>query len=572
MKKILILSLFLTAGIVVQASLQVSLDADRHATLSNAFVRIEIDPKGRVASCVYNNTELIAKPNTWYLSYNAAKYHELGAVEAVIKTQTEDMVEVVYTNDAPDGARFSQGYILREGVSGLYTYVVIEGTDQPCGIGEARIVYRLDDALFHDGYVNEQAQGEMPRHAQMKAVERSGMIQDATFRMPDSTIYTKYNWATFMKDDHVHGVMSDLIGVWAMGCSMEYVNGGATRQDLTVHSDIKSTLLLQMFISGHYGAFCPTFKEGMKKIYGPVMLYLNKGERAQMIADAKREAEHQEQAWPFAWFTHPLYPLDRATVSGRVRITNAMPAGRMRVTLAQPGDIYKQSEDYIFFAETDKKGSFSIPNVRKGTYTLHAYALEGENTDELEVDGVEVSGERLELGTIDWAPVKHGKTLWRIGEADRLSAGFRMSDAPRAYDNFLQAPDTLDFTIGKSKEQEDWFFCQRPKSSYRVHFTIKKVQGDTCYLTLASAATSLLPVIRIRVNGEQVGEFSNWDNNRDGSIYRSSTQAGHWEIHTVAFPASALKKGRNTLVIDYPKGRRHGMGGILWDCIKLEIQ
>ena len=572
MNKILTLTALLMLTLTAGAAVRVTLDDSRRCTLSNDLLTLQIDPKGRVTSCIYDNTELIAKPNTWYMSYNSDKYHELGAVEAVVKTRTEDMVEVVYTNDAPGGARFSQGYILRQGVSGVYTYVVIEGTDRPEGIGEARIVYRLDDALFHDGYVNDQAQGEMPRHEVMKAVERSGMIQDATFYLPDSTIYTKYDWATFMKDDHVHGVMSDHIGVWAMGCSMEYVNGGATRQDLTVHSDIKSTLLLQMFISGHYGAFCPHFKAGMQKIYGPVMLYLNSGNREQMIADAKQEAARQEQAWPFSWFNHPLYPHDRATVSGRVRITGNMPTSRLRVTLAQPGDIYKQTEDYIFFAETDKKGNFSIPKVRKGTYTLHAYALEGENTDELEVHDIEVNASAVNLGTIDWTPVKHGKTLWRIGEADRLSAGFFLSDAPRAYDNFLRSPDTLHFTIGKSLESRDWFFCQRPKSSYHIHFALSKIQGDSCYLTLASAAATLMPVIRIQVNGQQVAEFSNWDNDRDGSLYRSSTQAGHWQMHTVAFPASALRKGQNTLTINYPKGRRHGLGGILWDCIKLEIE
>lgn len=569
--KIFSFLLLLPLSVSLFAGIQVSLDDSRRATLSNDMVTIQIDPKGRVISCMYEGTELIGKPNTWYLSYNSAKYHELGAVQAEIKTQTDDMIEVVYTNDAPGGARFSQGYILRKGVSGIYTYVVVEGTENAEGIGEARIVYRLDDALFHDGYVNEQAQGEMPRHEVMKAVERDGQIQDATFYLPDSSIYTKYNWGTYMKDDHVHGVMSDHIGVWAIGCSMEYVNGGALRQDLTVHSDIKSTLLLQMFQSGHYGASAPTFDAGKQKIYGPFMLYLNNGKRADMIADAKREAARQEKAWPFAWFSHPLYALDRATVSGKIRITNAMPASRLRVTLAQAGNVYTQGDSYIFWAETDKKGSFAIPNVRKGTYVLHAYAIEGENTDELEVADIQVDAEKVNLGTIDWAPRKHGKTLWRIGEADRLAAGFRLSDAPRAYGNFLQSPDTLDYTIGKSKDS-DWFYCQRPKSNYRVHFSIKKIEGDSCYLTLSAAASSLLPIIRVIVNGEQAGEFSDWENNRDGAIYRSAPQSGYGQLHTVVFPAKMLKKGNNTIEITYPKGRRRGIGGLLWDCLKLEIE
>ena len=97
----------------------------------------------------------------------------------------------------------------------------------------------------------------------------------------------------------------------------------------------------------------------------------------------------------------------------------------------------------------------------------------------------------VSLGTIDWAPLKHGKTLWRIGEADRLAAGFKLADAPRAYDNFLKSPDTLDFTIGKSKEA-DWFYCQRPKSNYRIHFKVKKIEGDSCYLSLATDRKSVV--------------------------------------------------------------------------------
>ena len=574
MKKIISTFVFLFSVTLLWAQMSVHIDDKRRTTMSNGILTICIDNRGRVNSCEYKGTELIAKPNSWYLSYNSNKYHELGATTAVIQRQTEDLIEVIYSNDTIHGAHWSQGFVLRKGVPGLYTYLACEGTDTPESIGEARVVYRLDDALFRDGYVNELAQGPMPSHELMKSVEKSGQIQDATFYLPDSTIYTKYNWAAYMNEDHFHGVMSDSIGVWAMGVSMEYVNGGPLRQDLMVHSDIKSTLLLQMFQAGHFGGFATEFKTGISKIYGPFFLYVNTGKnREEMIADARKEATRQEQQWPFQWMDHPLYDTQRSTVTGQIRITNAMPKARLQVVLAQPGNIYTQGDKYIYWAESDKNGRFSIPHVRKGTYALHAYAIEGENTDELEAGDIKVNGEGLmvNVGTIEWAPSKHGTTLWRIGEADRKATGFALSDVPRAYDNALKCPKDLTFTIGKSKEKTDWYFCQPAKGTWTVRFQVKKIQGDSVYFTAAAAGATLYPIIRVQLNGTQIMEWKNWDKT-DGAVYRSANQGGYYQVFQCVCPASLLHKGWNTLELVCPKQKRRGYGGVLWDCIKLEIE
>ena len=572
MKKLFFALSLVILSPVLRAQMSVQTGDSRRTVMSNGTLTVRIDQRGRVNSCEYNGTELIAKPNTWYLSYNSAKYHELGATTVTVKRWTDDLIEVVYSNDTIHGAHWSQGFILRKGVSGLYTYLVCEGTDTPEDIGEARVVYRLDDRIFRDGYVNEQAQGLMPDHETMKSIEKSGQIQDATFYLPDSSIYTKYNWAEYMRDDHFHGVMSDHTGVWAIGVSMEYVNGGPMRQDLMVHSDVKSTLLLQMFQAGHYGSASTHFETGVSKIYGPFFLYVNSGEtREAMIADARDQAARQEQQWPFRWMDHPLYETERATVSGQIRITNKMPKSRLRVVLAQPGEVYRQGDDYIFWAETDRSGKFSIPHVRRGTYALHAYAIEGENTDSLELTGVEVTGTDTHLGTIDWAPAKHGTTLWRIGEADRQAGGFALSDAPRAYDNALRCPKDLTFTIGKSNEHTDWYFCQPAKGVWKIKFQVKKIKGDSVYFTAAVAGATLQPIIRVLINGEQVAEWTRWYP-KDAAVYRSANQGGVYDLRQCVFPASLLKKGTNTLELAFPKQRRRGYGGILWDCIKMEVE
>jgi rhamnogalacturonan endolyase len=565
------LILLLWTTIAAQAATwHVHIDEASQTTMINDELTLQIDSKGRVRSCTFEGVELVAPKCTWYFSYNANGYHELGATRAFIKTQTDSLIEMVYAQEHSEGIRWTQGYIMRRGVNGVYTYVVAEGTEKEEGLGEARMVYRLDDDRFNYYFIADDRQDTMPRHALMASIEKR-VVQDATFYMPDSTIYTKYNYCDYLDNDHFHGIMSDSIGVWAMGVSREYVSGGPLKQDILLHSTSKSTLLLQMLHSGHFGTAAPFYKQGLQKIYGPFFLYVNKGSRADMIADAQREANIQESAWPFTWFKNDLYPIDRAQVTGTIRITNNMPMSPMQVIIADTGNVYNQGTGYIYWAQTDKKGRFTIKNVRQGNYALHVYALGGENTDNLEVPNIVVSEKNVNIGTVEWAPEKHGKLLWQIGEADRKTDGFGGSDLPRDYSNAKHSPLNLTYTIGKSS-LSDWYYVQGPKSSWDIHFTLKQLKGDSVYLTAPLAAMSYLPVIKIVVNGTEVGEWVKWECHTDPSVYRSANRSGYYQRMQCVFPASLLHKGENILSLQMPKLRRRGYGGIMWDCIKLEIE
>lgn len=140
-------------------------------------------------------------------------------------------------------------------------------------------------------------------------------------------------------------------------------------------------------------------------------------------------------------------------------MTNGFAPARLQVILAEPNkDVNAQGKGYIFWAETDKKGNFSIPKVRRGKYSLYVYALEGEKTDQLEHTGIEVKkGGKMNIGIVKWAPKKYENLLWRIGEADSLSDGFKLADSPRAYGLFNLVPDSLTYVVGKSNPAEDWY-------------------------------------------------------------------------------------------------------------------
>ncbi|MBQ8487285.1 MAG: hypothetical protein IJ533_06515 [Prevotella sp.] len=548
------------------------LDSYRAATLDNGLVRLIVANDGRVSACTYEGQSLIPSGSRFYFSCNQPDYAELKADAAELRVSTADMAEVVYTQSAPTGGiRWSQGYIVRRGVSGFYTYLVAEGVGDN-SLGEARMVYRLKDDLFNYGYVNSQMQGQMPSAAEMKRSE-DRQVQDATFTLDDgTTIYTKYNWANYVKDDHFHGLISDAkgIGAWSIPVSTEYINGGPMRQDLTVHASDVSPLILQMLHGTHFGAGAQTFGVGTRKIYGPFFFYLNKGTREEMIADAAKEAAAQEAQWPFAWFNNDLYPVERSTVSGRIS-QSGYDAVPLQVVLAQPGsDVYDQGDGYIFQTVTDADGRFTITGVRPGTYTLTAYALSGANTAQLTRDGIAVSGSATDLGTIRWDAAPFGTELWRIGESNRLSDGYKLSDAPRAYELYQGVPADLVYTIGTSSPSADWYYAQAKVGTWRIKFNLAEKSYGQYRLTCAIAGAASVTRINVSINGG--AEIMNTLQS-DGSVYRSAVQSGRYQQFAVDIPASQLKVGDNTidLLLTDHNYATSGVAGVMYDCLKLEL-
>lgn len=572
MKRV-IASTVISIGMVLTCSAQsvnVTINDDNTAILSNGTLNITVNPKGKISGCTYNGEDLFGKQGTIYFSCNQPNYSELKATKVEVIRNDKDYAEVLYTNELPKNIKWSQGYIIRKGVNGIYSYVIAEGVADSSYLKEARVVYRLDGDKFTYGYVNKQMQGEFPPVATMKAIERTAAIQDATFRLPSGEIYTKYNWANYVADDHFHGMMTDHIGVWAIPVTTEYINGGPLKQELTVHTDVKSPLMLQMFQGEHFGSVHQEYVKGDKKIYGPFLMYFNDGTRDQMIADAAKQTAQQEKEWPFTWFSNDLHDTERATVTGRIQITNGMAPARLQVILAAPGvDVNAQGKGYIFWAETDKKGNFSIPKVRRGNYSLYVYALEGENTDELEHTGIEVKkAGKVNIGTVKWAPKKYEHLLWRIGEADRLSDGFKLADSPRQYGLFDLVPEQLTYVVGKNNPAEDWYFIEGKKGSkWNVEFDVDKDYSGDAHLTISAAAVTQKPRMIYELNGKKIGELFYPDS--DGSIYRSGVRSGAHQLKVITFPANLLKKGKNILSISIPSVKEKG--GLMWDCMKLEV-
>ncbi|KAF5943607.1 hypothetical protein HYC85_017684 [Camellia sinensis] len=88
----------------------------------------------------------------------------------------------------------------------------------------------------------------------------------------------KYQYSCDDKDNRVHGWIcsNPAVGFWMITPSDEFRTGGPVKQDLTSHV---GPTTLSMFFSTHYAGDNQTIKlrdgESWKKVFGPVLIYLN---------------------------------------------------------------------------------------------------------------------------------------------------------------------------------------------------------------------------------------------------------------------------------------------------------
>ena len=544
-------------------------------TMSNGWVKITIGENGRISNMTYRNGSNLIGSSGVYFDFTSKSLGNkpLSPAKAEIVRQTADYAEVVYSNTSYP-PHFQQGFIMRRGVSGVYMYVVANGNEESANlqVQEMRVCTRLA-STFLNGYVDDSMQGTIPSNSEMQAVESGGTanenyVQDATYRMKDGSVYTKYNWAQYIIRDSVHGLMNSNTGVWNIPCSREWYPGGPMKQELTVHATGKSPITIQMLQGEHFGTPSVYYQPGERKLYGPFLLYLNGGTKEQMIADAKSMAHQQEAEWPFAWFEHEEYPLDRATVSGQIQLTTGQSCDSLQVVLAEPDvELYQQANKYIFWALTDNEGRFSTKNVRKGKYTLYAYATKGDITDELQQKDVTVGDGETDLGTISWTPTCYEQKLFQIGENNRMSDGFHLSDTLRNYGLWNLVPASLTYRVGESKPETDWWYAQTHNGTWTIEFDCPQTYTGNAYFTVSVAGAANKPKVAVKVNGTTRTTWS-FPNN-DAGIYRSAVLGGRHQVKTCTFPASLLKKGTNK--IDLTMSGIGSNGGVMYDCLKLEV-
>jgi rhamnogalacturonan endolyase len=344
-------------------------------------------------------------------------------------------------------------------------------------------------------------------------------------------------------------------------------------------------------VGGHFGSGELRFAAGeeWRKVYGPVFVYLNEGESTDaMWQDAKERAAREVERWPYPWMDTPGYARERGSVAGRVKLTDGTSAKGAWAMLAPAEEDWSQvTKGYEFWTRVDAEGGFRIDKAIPGRYAL---VITGANQfEDFRREGVEVTAEGVtQLPALEWRPVKHGRTLWQIGAADRSTAEFKGGDDARHYENYAryprEFPEDVTFVVGKSREREDWNFAQWAIYNKRPYWTIQFEQAEplTGKATLTLGFVSSIPPrgsrtnLQVKVNGREVQVIHLAKSGMAG--YRSGSQDSVYSVVYVTFDAALLKQGTNQITLGHAEAERYSAdrrgvpGEVMYDAIRLEVQ
>jgi len=420
--------------------------------------------------------------------------------------------------------------------------------------------------------------------------------------------------------------------------------------------------LLNMWLGSHYGgsSLSVAREEEWTKVIGPFLVFCNALAEPQTNAPASAAA-HAAQArlwqaalahaaseaarWPYAWLKHPAYPLagERGTVAGRLvlrdpfapqqGLTNAwlgltapdyQPSGFGRQSfggtsgptdraagsspaagLGRSGfptsvDWQRDAKFYQFWVRPDAQGSFTLRNIRPGTYTLRAISdgVIGEFT----VTNVTVAtGETKPLGTLKWQPVRHGRTVWQIGIPNRTAHEFRNGTNAWQWGTYFkyagEFPNDVNFVIGQSDWRRDWNYVQPPRwvaatnavagavangekddleafpwrqrvqsTTWKIRFELPAVPRGRATLRLAFTGTHAGCNVEAAVNGQPIGETGPLPST--SAMQRDGAHA-YWIERPLTFDAARLKAGENVITL---RSRATSWSqGVMYDVVRLEL-
>ena len=274
---------------------------------------------------------------------------------------------------------------------------------------------------------------------------------------------------------------------------------------------------------------------------------------------------------------------------------------------------------YQFWDDGSEDGKFTISNVRPGTYTLHAFAdgVLGEYTN---LNITVEAGKTLDLGKLDWKPVRYGKQIWEIGYPDRTGGKFFKGDGSNywlwgwcvRYGNLF--PNDITYTIGQSDYHKDWFFEQVPHATLRrleksrrqrpVEPALRLGQGRVPHRLSSNQHPRALGYLRpgprhhldhqiqhgpttqrpgrsprrargrrrrpqrrigVTVNGQSAGAIRPTSTD----ALRYNTDKSVWQERTLTFDATLMKQGANEMQLTVPAGDL--TTGVVYDYLRLEL-
>jgi len=478
---------------------------------------------------------------------------------------------------------------------GLYGYVVLtHPASYPAFTpGELRYNHYVQwDSVFDWYAVDDVRRGVFTSVASSEAATAVSGAPQEVLKYPSGPFADRPGWQKYDNslewgEGTVYGWSSSKknIGLWMINPSNEYLPGGPMKTELTLHDAPggKATLLNYWGGTHFYGDLEDVKANQVReKVCGPWFLYGNStttaGSAGQdaLWADAKQRLIWEKAAWPYSWETDTRYPPKsaRGTVKGQLSFTDAnQPTASVAnawVGLADPPvgglpNFEHQAWDYQYWVHADGQGNFALPNVRPGSYTLHAFVAGIHGVYVGQSNAVTVTaGGTTDLGTVTWTPDRKGPTVWEIGIPDRVPAEFYRGDQAWHYGTASlfskDFPSGINYTVGTSTPAKDWNFLQ-PGGTWNVQFNVASIPaGATGASLVLDSAGSNGVTLSASFNGTKVGSASiSYD---DSSIARDQPH-GVWLSGRIAVPLAQIKTGSNTLAIS-------SSGSMMWDYLRLE--
>ncbi|UJF31547.1 polysaccharide lyase family protein [Paenibacillus hexagrammi] len=541
-----------------------------------------------------------------------------------VVSQTPERAEISMTVNDPSTLQFylEVHMVLEKDSPGFYYYTVYKYPDtMPDGlsIGQLRYAFALGDPSFTYFAVDDQR--GIQQRPTIDDLSNDTTLQDTTYLLPgadlpEGRIYSKYqNISNMEGDNHVFMASNGKVGVSIIQASKEYVDGGPTKQDLTVHDYYNGEILLWHEHTGHYGTPAIEPAKGWEKVYGPFYLYVNEGSGSdasvanvqEMWEDAKAKASEEQAKWPYTWITDPTYAASsRSDVSGKLEISDGSSANEAHVILSRPGiDWQLDTESYTYSARAGADGKFTIPAVRPGTYTLTAFVdgVMGEYKQENITVG---SATPLDLGTIRWTPAKYGDLVWQIGTPDRSAEEFHVYGGEEGFRKHLtwleypyEFPNGVDFKIGESDPKTDWNYFQpmfktpgtptqldlrgttedQSLTEWKIRFDSDGYQEGTATLNIA-LASSVFGSLDVKLNGTPVGSFETLPGPPgDNALYRLAVRSVYRQLDPIQFDANLIHEGENIITLSPHQTPTaptsddwmNPMASIMYDAIRLEV-
>jgi len=616
----------------VSAALEESL-----CTLDNGVIRARVSREsGDLLSLVFRGQEMLHTAGGragGYWSHNTARGRHASHLTIDPKTNSGARAELSVQGFS-DGTPLGSGpggsfvadieirYTLGKDDSGLYTYSILHhaAAYPASSLGEARFCAKLNDGLFDWMTVDARRNMKMItaddwNHGTVMNMKEARRMNTGLYQ---GQVEHKYDYSANQFDVRAWGWVSTTAhtGLWFVNPSVEYLSGGPTKVELSAHRDATFTdsltapappTLLNYWRGSHYGgSVCSVARgEDWAKVVGPFLIYCNSGgDQASLWKDALAKADTEGRAWPFDWAAETDYPRrsERATISGRLVLEDPQAPGfkfrRWLVGATAPDDEppgggasrrgasdgwQTDAKHYQFWVRGAADGSFAIPQVRPGRYSLHAIA-DGVLGEFVATNLVVAPGLNLDLGTLAWHPVRHGREIWQIGIPDRSAAEFFKGDDYCHWGWYLEYPKLFPrdvrYVVGRSDFRKDWFFEQVPHNedpanttgkgngratTWRVEFEMPAPSRGQATLRLGLCALETRS-LAVAVNGQPAGAVT--DGPRNSTINRDGI-TGRWMERDVVFDAALLKAGTNVLELTVPSGSL--TSGVMYDCLRLEL-